>query len=215
MDRKLLSNDPIHFVGQNLIRIILASYFMAAALGLITGPISTPIFATFMDAHLAQVTGGVVTFVTAFLLLCGTQVRAVALLLGLQTFWSSYLMVFGPQALGTIDVFWRDLALVAALMLTYLSRDRASQARAAIVRPHRRVRPVGRGAKVTPKRVVPTGKPAERTVPTRPMPTLVQSNPAPARPKPDPARSARLNLSDAVDAEINNIFVEAERRLSA
>ncbi|QQA44653.1 hypothetical protein [Pelagovum pacificum] len=142
--------------GQNLIRIVIASYFMATSLGLISGTNGSELLDQFMAADLARMTGGAVMFIVAYALLCGLAIRVTALLLGMLVFWSSFIAAYGPAPTASVDAFWRDIALVASLMLTYMTRDRASVRRAGIVRRTPTVRKVEVGERVTPRRIATT-----------------------------------------------------------
>jgi hypothetical protein len=53
------------------------------------------------------------------MVLLGKQTRLAALILGLLTFYASYLHMVQMGIDHVLGAFWRDMALVAALMLTY------------------------------------------------------------------------------------------------
>jgi len=145
--------DNLSQAGQNLIRVIIASYFIAVSIGLISGTDATPLAAMFLTGETAQFVGSSVIFILAYLVMTGIFLRAAAMVLGLIMFWSSYMLNIGsgnPMALGE---FWRDLTLVAALMLTYVrTQPRASRGRA-MIRWSPRARRVGTDTKIMPRRV--------------------------------------------------------------
>jgi hypothetical protein len=58
-------------------------------------------------------------FTLATMILLGKQTRLAALILGLLTFYASYLQMVQIGIDHVLGAFWRDMALVAALMLTY------------------------------------------------------------------------------------------------
>lgn len=137
--------------GQNLVRVIIASYFLAVPLGLISGTTPAPLMAPFLPEPHAEIAGGIFMFVGAYLVLTGAWLRASALLLATTLFWSSYIENAGT---GNIDGFWRDIALIGALILTYTQTlPRAESRRSALhwTPPVRRIKPE---AKVTPRRIV-------------------------------------------------------------
>ncbi|EAR50400.1 hypothetical protein OG2516_02753 [Oceanicola granulosus HTCC2516] len=165
MKRTTVTQDAMQTTGQNLIRIVIASYFMAAALGLISGTHATPLFAHWLAPDLARSVGGAVSFLISFTLLCGFAIRATALVMAMVVFWSSFIAAYGPAPTAGVDQFWRDLALISALMLTYLSRDRLSRRRSAVLRRTPKVRKIEVGARVTPRRVI--AKAANSPLPRR------------------------------------------------
>ncbi len=138
--------------GQNLIRILISSYFIALALGLIEGTDGSVLMAVFLPPGLAETAGSLLIFTLAYLVLMGIWMRPAALLLGLVLFWSSYIINFGPQGPLEVGDFWRDLALVGALMMTYNGSPR-TQRHSAILRRTPRVRRIKPGDPVLPRRV--------------------------------------------------------------
>jgi ABC-type amino acid transport system permease subunit len=94
--RKIDFNDA----AQMSVRMLIASYFMATAVGSIPGADTGALLAPLLNEPLSRVVAGSIVFTLATMVLIGKQTRLAALLLGLLT-------------------FWRDMALIAALMLTY------------------------------------------------------------------------------------------------
>ena len=70
----------------------------------------------------------------AYLVMIGVWLRGSALLLGTVTFWASYLKMIELGMEHELGAFWRDLALIAALMLTYCDRDPRDSNKRGIVR---------------------------------------------------------------------------------
>jgi uncharacterized membrane protein YphA (DoxX/SURF4 family) len=129
-EKHLLPSDTLSQSGQNLVRIVIASYFLAVSLGLIPGTVAWPLTAPFLPEPYALITGKMVIFLTAYLVLVGAWLRFSALLLATILFWSSFLGNTGYEAL---EGFWRDLALIGALILTYTQTlPRAARRRAAL-----------------------------------------------------------------------------------
>lgn len=138
-DRLVLSS-----AGQNLLRILIASYFLAGAIGLIPGTDLTPMFSRLLPQPLSGAASGFLVFVLSYLVMIGVWLRGAALTLGILTFWSSYLRMLDLGVAGELAIFWRDLALIASLMLTYVETDTRTYAKRT---PLRR--------KIVPRKIVP------------------------------------------------------------
>ncbi len=101
----------------SVVRILIASYFLASATGLVFEPAAR----TFLDAILptdaAQVATTVYLFVTAFAVMIGVALRPAALLLAVYIFWSGFThyQMGGGQA--ELSAYWRDMALLGAILL--------------------------------------------------------------------------------------------------
>ncbi len=105
--------------AQTTMRMLIASYFIAAATGSIPGADTSTLFAAILPHPLDDIVGASLVFLLSAMVLIGAKTRLAALLLALLTFYASYVELIhlgAEQALGT---FWRDMALIAALMLTY------------------------------------------------------------------------------------------------
>ena len=108
----------------SVVRILIASYFLASATGLIFEPASR----TFLDAVLPQTQAQLVTttylFVTAFAIMVGVFVRPAALLLAVYIFWSGFVHydLANPAALAA---FWRDMALLGAVLMIAVTEQGA------------------------------------------------------------------------------------------
>ncbi|MFV0336023.1 MAG: hypothetical protein ACK5JR_18360 [Tropicimonas sp.] len=129
--------------AQNLLRIIIASYFIAGAIGVIPGCDLTPLFGQVLPEGAADIAASVTVFVLAYLVMIGIRLRAAALLLGILTFWASYIRLMEVGIEAGLGTFWRDLALIASLMLTYAIPDQDAIRRHSLlrgIRP-RRIRP--------------------------------------------------------------------------
>ncbi len=154
------SSENLSQTGQNLIRVLIASYFIAVSVGMISGTDATPLVSSFLPPVQAQFAGSATMFILGYMVMTGIWLRPAALVLGLIIFWSSYITNFGAGNSAVIGDFWRDLTLVGALMLTYMkSAPRAAQRRA-MIRWTPRVRRIPTTTKVAPRRVVSTAKPS-------------------------------------------------------
>ena len=145
--------NHLNQAGQNLVRILIASYFMGIALGLIDGTNATILAKAVMPTDAAHIAGPVVMFSLAFLVMIEMWLRPAALLLSLTMFWSSYIANFGPEGAMAIGEFWRDVVLIGSLMLTYLQPGPRSVSRRAILRWTPRVRRILPNLNVVPRRV--------------------------------------------------------------
>jgi uncharacterized membrane protein YphA (DoxX/SURF4 family) len=184
----------INGLGHSLIRIIIASYLMAASLELIDGVHPSALFAHMRDADVANILGSFILFMGAYLLMCGLAVRLVSIYLALLVLGSSIMQNFVLPDVALIDLFWRDLVLTAALILNYGTLTERELARAAFVREALHVRRVGTNAAVTPRRVA-------ATLPDTKARTATPVRPPAARTAPPPA----YLLADAQDP-VENIF---------
>ena len=145
--------NHLNQTGQNLIRILISSYFIGIALGLIDGTSATILAEAVMPTSAALIVGSIVIFSLAFLVMIGMWLRPAALLLGLTIFWSSYIANFGPEGPIAISEFWRDIALIGSLMLTYVQSNPRSAARRAMMRWTPRVRRILPNPTIAPRRV--------------------------------------------------------------
>ncbi len=142
--------------GQNLVRVVIASYFLAVASGLIPGTIAWPLTATFLPEPYAGIAGKAVIFLTAYLVLIGAWLRTSALLLATILFWSSYVenLAITSVAPDNIEDFWRDLALIGALILTYTQTLPRAASRRAALQWHPAARRIKPEQAIAPRRVV-------------------------------------------------------------
>lgn len=141
--------------AQNLSRILIASYFMAVSLNLVAGTDGGVLSAILVPAAYSDLVATGAVFSLAFLVMIGIWLRPAALLLAIILFWSSFISMIGPDALASVDGFWRDLAMIGALFLTYAQSGRAARHRP-IVRRRRHVRKLDPTGKLNPRRVTTT-----------------------------------------------------------
>lgn len=142
-----------------MVRFLVASYFIAIATGLARFDSGRALVADIVPGGYAPLLFSAFVFTTAYLILLGRQLRSAALLLAVFVFCSSIVANLGPGKLIDLDAFWRDIALVGALLLTYVED----------ARPSRRAR-VRIGKAVQPRRVTPR---AETKNPARPRPAMM------------------------------------------
>ena len=111
------------FNGHSAIRLLIVSYFMALALGLIQGTDLAVLAVPFMPPLVAKIVSGLGVLGLSAMILFGFHRRMAALLLAIVLFWCSYLASVSPAGIEDIGSFWRDLALIGALLLTYADAE--------------------------------------------------------------------------------------------
>lgn len=184
----------LNATAQNLLRIVIASYFLAVGLNLIPGTNLTILAEQVLPLHVAAPLSAMIVFATAFLVMIGLYMRPAALVLGVMTLFASYLRMIELGVADELGTFWRDLVLIAALMLTYAENaPRDYRMRSAIRR------------KVTPRRIAPSDRPhrARPLVADAPQPAPVPSGPVTPRAV-IRRRKPVIGLPDQVD----NIFAD-------
>ncbi len=99
-------------------RMLIASYFMAKAIGLIIDPTGMEQFLSVsaVPDYLKLPNAGF-ELVAAIAILVGFQTRTAAALLALYLFWSSFILNYRPGDPYLIGAFWRDLAMIGGLLL--------------------------------------------------------------------------------------------------
>lgn len=107
--------DIAHLVA----RVVIASFFIAKSVGFIIDPNS-------LEAVFARLPllpdyftwpNQMFQFVAAMFILLGFQTRLAAALLAIHVFWSSFILNYAPGDPVAIAFFWKDLALMAGLMM--------------------------------------------------------------------------------------------------
>ena len=130
------SRHTSHLTSHTVVRLLISSYFMALGLGIIPGTDVGRLARPFLPDVAAGIASGAVVSGLALCILVGFHRRAAALLLAIVIFWASYLsMLFVEDSTG-IAGFWRDLALIGALILTYADTAHAGQNDALTVISH-------------------------------------------------------------------------------
>ncbi|MFV2035072.1 MAG: hypothetical protein ACC631_08195 [Halocynthiibacter sp.] len=165
--------------GENLLRFVIASYFLAISVGFIKGTDGVVLFGALLAEPMATKVASVFMFATASLVLLGLMLRLSALLLALVVFWSSYIVNVVPAESALMDAFWRDLALIGALLLTNSQVSPRDAGKRAIVRWKPAVRRLRANTQIIPRRVAAIGsrKPAEHIWP-EPTPQHIAGKPA-------------------------------------
>ncbi len=111
--------------GHSVVRLLIVSYFIALALGVIQGTDVSVLATAILPPSVASLVMSGIVLLLSGLILIGWHRRAAALVLALAMFWSSYLaMMNAPDQ--NLGAFWRDLALIGALVMTYADGNRRS-----------------------------------------------------------------------------------------
>jgi len=161
----------LNVTGQNLLRVLIASYFLAVAVGFVPGTDPTILFKYLLPAPHSAVLGTAVAVSLSFLILTGFALRTSVLLMSLGIFWSSYLTALELGLSEQLGYFWRDLALIAALMLTYIETEPRSTRKRQMFRtvPDVRKVPFGKRPKRIANKTVPVGTAPEPLLLTHPL----------------------------------------------
>lgn len=124
--RKAAARLPSLFSIHALLRTVVAIYFMALALGLVPGTEPGNLLAILLPTNAANPVMQAIVFALAGCVLIGIQRRTAALSLAMLMFAASYVSMLSQPANQDIGTFWRDLALIGALLATF--RDSAQTA---------------------------------------------------------------------------------------
>ncbi len=151
--------------GLNLLRFVLSSYFIGVALGLINGTNLTALAALILPTNAAAFAANTAVVVLAYFVLMGIWLRPAALLLAAFVIGNSGYVTFLHATPDAMSDFWRDVALMAGLMMTYLQSGSREANRRALIRMNpivRRIKPV---EPVRPRRVTASGNVTRLTRP--------------------------------------------------
>ena len=96
-------------------RILIVSYFVALAIGLVEGADLTRLVTPFLDEIPARHVSRLIVLTLCALVVFGLYRRAAALVLAIILFWTSYISLFSH---GEVGGFWRDLALIGGLLMS-------------------------------------------------------------------------------------------------
>jgi uncharacterized membrane protein YphA (DoxX/SURF4 family) len=146
MNNDTANHITMNAMGQNLLRILIASYFLAVALQIIPGTDLTIMTNMIAPAQTSEALAAMIVFGLSYLVMIGVWMRGAALLLGVMTFYASYLTMIELGLEDKLGSFWRDLALIAALMLTYSENEPRGHRLKTLVRK-----------RIIPRRVMPSG----------------------------------------------------------
>jgi len=101
-------------------RVLIASYFLAKAIGLIFDPTGMAQFLSVSNVpdYLRWPNAGFEAM-AAIAIMIGFQTRMAAALLALYVFWTSFILNYVPGDDYLLGAFWRDLAMIGGLLLLF------------------------------------------------------------------------------------------------
>lgn len=112
------------FSGHSVVRLLIVSYFVALSFGVIEGTDISVLVSAVLPETFAQIVASGIVLALCAMILFGWHRQAAALILALSVFWASYLaMIASPDE--QLGAFWRDLALIGALVLSYADGNAA------------------------------------------------------------------------------------------
>ncbi|KJS43682.1 MAG: hypothetical protein VR71_09670 [Roseovarius sp. BRH_c41] len=141
--------------GLNLMRIVMGSYFMALALGFVTGFDVGALFSFVLPQSVARFVGSIALLCLSISFMAGFQLRRIARTLVALILFSSLTENFWLLTPENLSGFWRDLALAAGVFLSYASLGRRELRRASIFVQRARVRRVFVRKAIEPHRISP------------------------------------------------------------
>lgn len=196
--------EALDQTGQNLVRILIASYFLAVAIGLIPGTGISALSAQVLPDGPARIVGNGVLFSLSYLVLVGAWLRVSALLLATLVFWSSYVAHMGVN----LEAYWRDMALVGALILTYTRTQPRAERRRGMLHWTPAARRIDATTPIRPRRVLAAHsrvQPARRIV----LPAACARDVGPGNVGPLPTVTLRLvEAADCDNIFCDNIFLD-------
>ncbi|PKQ13124.1 MAG: hypothetical protein CVT70_05210 [Alphaproteobacteria bacterium HGW-Alphaproteobacteria-1] len=158
-------------IGLNLLRIVIGTYFMALALGLIEGFDPAALFYPVMGAVIAETVGATLLLSLAIWFMLGTTLRLAALSLALFVLSSSFMANFIAGPAENLSAFWYDLTLTCAVLLSYMALDTRSIRRASIFAHRARLRRIAALRRIKP-RPVASGAATAKSASRRPRPKV-------------------------------------------
>lgn len=152
----------IDHTGLNLIRIVIGSYFMAIALGLIEGTEPKAMFIPYLDTETSDLIGTMLLFAITTAFMAGLFLRQSSLMLAIFIFGSSLAENFLTYEHASISNFWRDLTMVCAVLLSYSSLRRREIRKANLIGQRFFLPARRQDGDVLPRRVVTTTRSTAR-----------------------------------------------------
>ena len=116
----MMRQDRMQEFAHATARILISSYFVAKAVGLIVDPTSMEQFLSVSNVpdYLTWPNAGF-ELMAALAIMVGFQTRTASALLALYLFWSSFILNYEPGDAHAIGAFWRDLAMIGGLLLLF------------------------------------------------------------------------------------------------
>ncbi len=179
------------YIKDSVIRVLIASYLMAASVGIAPGPDLVPLFAPFMSDSGATALSTLVLFLLAYAMMAGIWLRITILLLAVTVVGESFMENFIIAEAPDLGAIWQDVVVLCALLQSLIHLTNRQLRKSAIVR---RSKPVRR---------IEAGDPSVRLRRDE-LPEQVQARPLSTPPKPRPIKK-RMTRDEEAD-EIVNIF---------
>ncbi|HKL55470.1 MAG: hypothetical protein ACX93P_15100 [Roseovarius sp.] len=149
-----MQDSWLNFTALTIIRIVVGTYFIAIALGLVTGVDPAALFAPAIGPETADLAGTVTLCALSLAFMAGVGLRLSSACLALFVIGSSAAQNLLSPAFADIQMFWRDAVLACAVVPGAV----ALQPRAPGKSSWDRLR---QGETVQPRRIA-TGKPSKR-----------------------------------------------------
>ena len=118
--RTIIKQEKMQEFAHATARVLISSYFMAKAIGLIIDPAGMEQFlaVSAVPDYLKWPNAGF-ELLAALAIMVGFQTRTAAALLALYLFWSSFILNYQPGDPYAIGAFWRDLAMIGGLLMLF------------------------------------------------------------------------------------------------
>ncbi|MBR9844211.1 MAG: hypothetical protein GYB25_13705 [Rhodobacteraceae bacterium] len=192
MQARAQVNKSSFHIKDSVIRVLIASYLMAASVGIAPGPDLIPLFTPFMSVTVATAFSTLVLFLLAYAMMAGIWLRITILLLAVilvgESFMENFILAESPD-LGTI---WQDVVVLCALIQSLIHLTNRQLRKSAIVR---RSKPVRR---------LEAGDPLVR-LRSDDLPERMHTPPVTTTPKPKPVETIQ-SQKPVEDDDIANIF---------
>lgn len=194
MSPRMHATKAAFYVKDSLMRILVASYLMAASVGIAPGPDLVPIFEQFMPRSAATVLGTAVLFLLAYAMMAGMWLRITILMLAIILVGSSYMENFIFAEAPDVGEMWQDVVVLCALMQSLIHLTNRQLRRSSIVRRRKPVRRLEAGGD-------PLGRLRHDELPARVQTPPLRANDIPKAPPAPAAPTTRQG-----DDDIANIF---------
>lgn len=192
MQARAHANKASFHIKDSVIRVLIASYLMAASVGIAPGPDLVPLLGPFMSDTAATALSTLVLFMLAYAMMAGIWLRITILLLAVilvgESFMENFILAEAPD-LGTI---WQDVVVLCALLQSLIHLTNRQLRKSAIVRRNK------------PVRRIEASDPFVR-LRADDMPERIQTPPIPTPSRPKSAEATPSKASTG-DEDIANIF---------
>lgn len=197
MDNRDRNSPMLGRTELGLIRIVIASYFVAMSFGIVSGADPAIFFALWYPEPMAQLIGCAAMATCSLFIFFGFGVRLACVTLSILVLIATVMQNVTLAGIQNPEALWRDIVFVAMLMLIYGNQSRRGLAQLGFFRRTRTVRkvPVPVVGAVSPRRVNPgpSLRPVAEPVAQNPdvidLPSLLAKSRRKDNGKPETARS--------------------------